>query len=303
MKGLGCWFACLCACVPGAQAMAQASPRDTPIAQGLASIEGAQIHFLKAGSGPGVILLHGYTQTSRMWRPVIPQLTDKFTVLAPDLPGIGESDIPKDGPDLKTAAVRIHALAKSLGLVKVRVVGHDIGLMVAYAYAALYPDEVEKLVVMDAFLPGVDGWQSVYDNPHLWHFRFHGPTPEVLVKGREKTYFTYYWNQLAADPARSLSAPDRAAYVAAYAQPGRMRAGWAYFADFPQAAKQFAEMAKTKLRMPVLAIAGDKASAQTLFPQMKLVADKVSVVELKDTGHWLMEERPKETMAALVEFL
>ena len=303
MKGLGCWFGGLCAWVPVSLAIAQASPQDAPIAQGLANVEGAKIHFLKAGSGPGVILLHGYTQTPRMWRPVIPQLAAKLTVLAPDLPGIGESEIPKDGLDMKTAAVRIHALAKSLGLAKVRVVGHDIGLMVAYAYAALYPDEVEKLVVMDAFLPGIAGWESTYNNPNLWHFRFHGPYPEALVKGREKTYFTYYWNEFAADPARSLSAPDREAYVAAYARPGRMRAGWAYFADFPQTAKRFAEMAKTKLRMPVLAIAGEKASAQTLFPQVKLVADKVSVVGLKDTGHWLMEERPKETIAALVDFL
>ena len=143
----------------------------------------------KAGTGPAVILLHGYTQTSRMWRPLIPLLAAKFTVLAPDLPGIGNSEIPKDGLDLKTAAIRIHALARSLGITKTRVVGDDIGLMVAYAYAAMYPDEVEKLVVMDAFLPGVAGWEPYYNNPNLWHFRFLGPTPEALVQGREDIYF------------------------------------------------------------------------------------------------------------------
>jgi pimeloyl-ACP methyl ester carboxylesterase len=252
-----------------------------------------------------VILLHGYTQTSRMWRPLIPKLTGKFTVVAPDLPGIGESDIPKneDGLDMKTAAIRIHSLVKSLGISKARVVGHDIGLMVAYAYAAQFPAEVEKLVVMDAFLPGVPGWELAYDSPTFWHFRFHGPTPEALVQGREKIYFAYFWNDLAADGKRSLPDADRASYVTAYSRPGRMRAGWAYFASWPDTAKDFAQLAQTQLTMPVLSIAGEKASAAILGPQMKRVATDVKVIELKGSGHWLMEERPQETMDALVDFL
>ena len=268
-----------------------------------ATVDGIKFHYLTAGHGDAVILLHGYTQTSRMWRPLIPKLTDKFTVIAPDLPGIGESGIPKDGLDMKTAAIRIHALVKSLGITKARVVGHDIGLMVAYAYAAQFPTEVEKLVVMDAFLPGVPGWELAYDNPDFWHFRFHGPTPEALVHGREKTYFAYFWNDLAADKNHSLSEPDRASYVAAYSGPGRMRAGWAYFASWPDTAKDFAQMAQHQLTMPVLSIAGEKASAAILTPQMKKVATDVKVIELPSTGHWLMEERPKETMDALVAFL
>lgn len=266
-------------------------------------IEGKKIHYLTAGRGPAVLLLHGYTQTSRMWRPLIERLKEKFTVYAPDLPGIGDSDVPKSGADMKTAAIRIHALAKSLGITKARVVGHDIGLMVAYAYAAQFPAEVEKLVVMDAFLPGVAGWELAYNNDNLWHFRFHGLTPEALVKGREKIYFAYFWNELAADKNRSLKVADRNAYVAAYSRPGLMRAGWAYFAAWPETAKDFAEMAKTKLTMPVLSIAGEKASAAILVPQMKLVATNVTAVDLKDTGHWLMEERPEETMEALIAFL
>lgn len=266
-------------------------------------IEGKKIHYLTAGQGPAVLLLHGYTQTSRMWRPLIERLKEKFTVYAPDLPGIGDSDVPKSGADMKTAAIRIHALAKSLGITKARVVGHDIGLMVAYAYAAQFPAEVEKLVVMDAFLLGVAGWELAYNNDNLWHFRFHGLTPEALVKGREKIYFAYFWNELAADKNRSLRVADRNAYVAAYSRPGRMRAGWAYFAAWPETAKDFAEMAKTKLTMPVLSIAGEKASAAILVPQMKLVATNVTAVDLKDTGHWLMEERPEETMEALIAFL
>jgi pimeloyl-ACP methyl ester carboxylesterase len=274
-----------------------------PIASKNAEVEGLKLHYLASGHGPAVILLHGYTQTSRMWRPIIPLLAEKFTVIAPDLPGIGDSDIPKDGLDMKNAAIRIHALAKSLGLVKARVVGHDIGLMVAYAYASMYPNETEKLVVMDAFLPGVEGWEPYYNNPNLWHFRFHGEYPERLVQGREQIYFAYFWNVLAADKTRSIPEADRKAYVEAYARPGRMRAGWAYFAAWPETAKDFADMAKTKLTMPVLAIAGERASAGTLMPQMKLVANDVAAVTLKDTGHWLMEERQKETVEALMKFL
>lgn len=289
------------AMVPGA--LAQGSPTPDAITQRLATVEGSKLFYLTTGRGPPVVLLHGYTQTSRMWKPLMARLGERFTVVAPDLPGIGESEIPERGLDMKSAAIRIHALAKSLGMAKVRVVGHDIGLMVAYAYAAMYPSEVEKLVVMDAFLPGVAGWEAAYDSPNYWHFRFHGPYPEALVRGREETYFAYFWNELAADPHRSLAPADRQAYVAAYARPGRMRAGWAYFAAWPGTAKDFAELAKTKLSMPVLAIAGQKASAAILVPQMRLVASQVSVVELEGTGHWLMEERPKETVAALVDFL
>ena len=158
-----------------------------PAASRVTKIEGKKLHYLTAGQGPALILLHGYTQTSRMWRPLIDKLKDKFTVIAPDLPGIGDSDIPKDGCDMKTAAIRIHALAKSIGVTKACVVGHDIGLMVAYAYAAQFSAEVEKLVVMDAFLPGVQGWELAYNNDNMWHFRFHGPTPEALVKDTKRS--------------------------------------------------------------------------------------------------------------------
>src|SRR3984893_12580051 len=210
------------------------------IASRTAEINGIKLHYLAAGHGPTVMLLHGYTQTSRMWRPIMPLLADKFSVIAPDLPGIGDSAIPADGLDMKTAAIRIHALAKSLGVEKARVVGHDIGLMVAYAYAAQFPNETEKLVLMDAFLPGVAGWEEVYNNPGIWHFRFNGPTPEALVRGRERIYFEHFWNDFAADKGSSIPEADREAYTASYARPGRMRAGWTYFVSFQQAAKDFA---------------------------------------------------------------
>src|SRR5438552_1211413 len=283
--------------------MSQTKSSPKAIESRFGEADGMKIHNHTSCHGPAVILLHGYTQTSRMWRPLIPKLTNKFTVVAPDLPGIRDSDIPKDGLDMETAAIRIHVLVKSLGISKARVVGHDIGLMVAYAYAAQFPSEVEKLVVMDAFLPGVPGWELAYDNPNFWHFRFNGPTPEALVQGREKIYFAYFWNDLAADGTHSLSEADRASYVAAYSRPGRMRAGWAYFASWPDTAKDFAQLTETQLTMPVLSIAGEKASAAIRTPQMKRVATDVKVIELKGSGHWLMEGRPQETMEALVEFL
>ncbi len=273
------------------------------IASRIAEIDGLKLNYMTAGHGTPLILLHGYAETSLMWKPIIPLLAQRFTVIAPDLPGIGDSDIPPDGLDMKNAAIRIHDLAKSLGVEKAEVVGHDIGLMVAYAYAAQFPTEVTKLVLMDAFLPGVEGWEAVYNNPNIWHFRFNGPTPEALVQGRERTYFDYFWNDFAADRTRSIPEADRKAYAAAYARPGRMHAGWAYFVSFLQAAKDFAELSQTKLTMPVLAIGGDKSLGAALGQQAKLVATHVTVVVLKDTGHWLLEENPKEATDALQKFL
>ena len=268
-----------------------------------AEIAGVKLHYLTAGSGTPLILLHGYAETSRMWRPIIPVLATRFTVIAPDLPGIGDSDIPANGLDMKSAAILIHALAKSLGVEKAEVVGHDIGLMVAYAYAAQFPSEVTKLVLMDAFLPGIAGWEAIYNSPNLWHFRFNGPTPEAPVQGRERTYFTYFWNDLAADKTRSLPEADREAYIAAYSRLGRMHAAWKYFVSFQQAAKDFEQLAKTRLTIPVLTIGGNKSLGEPLGQQARLIADDVTVVVLKNTGHWILEESPKETTEALQSFL
>ena len=276
---------------------------DQTIVSRTATIDGAKLHYLTAGRGTPLILLHGYAETSLMWRPIIPVLAARFMVIAPDLPGIGDSDIPASGLDMKSAAVRIHDLARSLGVQKGEVVGHDIGLMVAYAYAAQFPAEVTKLVLMDAFLPGVAGWEAIYNNPGIWHFRFNGPTPEALVQGRERIYFDYFWNDLAADKTHSLPEADRIAYVAAYSRPGRMHAGWAYFVSFQQAAKDFAHLSQTKLTMPVLSIGGEKSLGEALGEQTKLVATNVTVVVLKNAGHWILEESPKETTDALVKFL
>ncbi len=295
-----CGLVFLCGALSGT---AYGNAGDKDFVSRTTEVDGVKLQYTKGGHGAAVILLHGYAETSRMWTSILPMLGERFTVIAPDLPGIGESSIPADGLDIKSAAIRIHALARSLGVEKARVVGHDIGVMVAYAYAAQFPSEVEKLVVMDAFLPGVDGGDAVYNNPGLWHFRFHGETPAALVRGRERMYFDYYWNEFAADKTRSLSEADRKAYTEAYARPGRMKAGWAYFASFPQTAKDFAQLSQTKLTMPVLSIGGEKSLGDVLGQEMKLVATDVTVVVLKNTGHWILEENSKETTDALVKFL
>src|SRR3984893_743370 len=264
---------------------------------------GLKLQYLAAGHGPAVVLLHGYAETSRMWRPLMPRLAEHFTVIAPDLPGIGGSDVPRDGLDMTHAAVRIHDLVKGLGIQKAVVVGHDIGLMVAYAYAAQFPAETDKLVLMDAFLPGVDGWEAIYNSPTIWHFRFNGPTPEGPVKGRERLYFEHFWNDFAADKARSIPEAARQAYAAAYSRPGRMRAAWEYFVSFQQAATDFAKFSQTKLTMPVLSIGGEKANGDALAKQIRLGVRNATSVVLPDTGHWLMEENPSGTTDALLRFL
>jgi pimeloyl-ACP methyl ester carboxylesterase len=265
--------------------------------------EGLTLQYLEAGRGPAVVLLHGYAETSRMWRPLMPQLSDRYHVIAPDLPGIGGSAVPTDGLDMASAARRIHALIRQLGVEHAVVVGHDIGLMVAYAYAAQFRDEVDRLALLDAFLPGVKGWEAIYNHPAIWHFRFNGPTPEALVKGRERTYFEHFWNDFAADPARSIPEADRQAYTADYARPGRMRAAWSYFVSFQKAAVDFEKFAQTKLTMPVLTIGGDKANGAALAEQGPLVATNSSSVVLAHAGHWIMEESPRETADALIRFI
>ncbi len=274
-----------------------------PIASRIATVDGLQLHYLMAGHGPAVVLLHGYAETSRMWRPLMRTLAMRFTVIAPDLPGIGDSGIPSDGLDMAHAARRMRALVSGLGVTRAAVVGHDIGLMVAYAYAAQFPEDVDKLVLMDAFLPGVEGWEPIYNNPAIWHFRFNGPTPEALVAGRERTYFEHFWNDFAADKTHSIPEIERQAYTAAYARPGRMRAGWAYFVSFQQAATDFAQFSRTKLSMPVLSIGGEKANGAALAKQVKLVATNATSVILPNTGHWVMEENPSGATNALTRFL
>jgi pimeloyl-ACP methyl ester carboxylesterase len=282
---------------------AAAAPAPIAIESRLAETGDARLHYLISGKGDPVLLLHGYAQTSHMWRPLIAELAKTHTVIAPDLRGFGDSSKPAGGYDKKTMAQDVHALAASLGHKRVAVVGHDIGLMVAYAYAAQFRSEVERIVLMDAFLPGVGDWTTVWLLRDLWHFHFYGKTPLALVEGRERIYFEHFWNDFAADPAHSVSEPDRQFYAAAYAQPGGMRAGFEVFRAFEQDAKDFAGFAQTKLTMPMLVLTGERASGDFLIKQGRLVADQVEGVVVTGSGHWLMDEAREQVVPKIVAFL
>jgi pimeloyl-ACP methyl ester carboxylesterase len=267
-----------------------------------AELPGVRFQYLIAGKGDPVFLLHGYAQTSHMWRPLISELAKTHRVIAPDLRGFGSSSKPESGYDKKTMAQDIHALAASLGHSRIAIAGHDIGLMVAYAHAAQFPREVTRIALIDAFLPGIGDWKTVWLLRDLWHFHFYGKTPLALVDGRERIYFEHFWNDFAANPNHSVSEVDRQLYAASYAQPGAMRAGFEVFRAFEQDAVDFAAFSKTKLKMPMLVLTGEKASGEFLIRQARLVADKVEGVVVNGSGHWLIDEAPDQVIPRLVTF-
>jgi pimeloyl-ACP methyl ester carboxylesterase len=267
-----------------------------------ADVNGIRMHYLAAGKGEPVILMHGYAQTSHMWRPLMKELAKTHLVIAPDLRGFGDTTKAESGYEKKAMAQDVHALAQSLGIGKAGIVGHDIGLMVAYAYAAQYPGEVTRIALLDAFIPGVGDTTNLFLLKDLWHFHFYGKTPLALVSGRERIYFEHFWNDFAADGTRSVSEADRRFYITKYAQPGAMKAGMEVFRAFDQDAKDNAVLAKTKLTMPMLVLGGEKSGGDFLISQGKLVDDNVEGVLIKGSGHWLVDEAPGQVLPKLVEF-
>jgi pimeloyl-ACP methyl ester carboxylesterase len=268
-----------------------------------ADVNGVRLHYAIGGKGPAVVLLHGFAQTGLMWRPIMPLLAQKHTVIVPDLRGAGDSGKPEGGYDKKTMAVDIHELTRTLGFDHVSIAGHDIGLMVAYAYAAQFPEGTDRLVLMDAFLPGIGDWKNVWLMRDLWHFHFYGEVPQALVAGRERTYLEHFWNDFAADRHHSISEGDRQLYAAAFAQPGGVHAGMEYFRNFERDAQDFAALAKTPLEMPVLVLTGEKASGPFLIEQGRLVASDVKGVIVPGSGHWLIDEAPAKVIPELAAFL
>ena len=263
---------------------------------------GADIFVRWGGRGPVVLLVHGYAENSDSWAPLALDLMKDHTVVVPDLRGIGRSSKPEGGYDKKTQAIDMRAVLVGLGYDKTFVVAHDIGNMVAYAYAATYPEKVERLVVMDAPIPGIEPWNEILLNPGVWHFNFHGPDAERLVAGRERIYFDRIWNDFTADPGK----PDEATrnfFAASYAQPGGMRAGFAQFTAFSQDAKDNQVFQQTKLTMPVMAVGGEKSFGSMQAVIMRHVATNVQEEVVAGSGHWLMEERPAYTVALIRKFL
>jgi pimeloyl-ACP methyl ester carboxylesterase len=281
----------------------QAVQDATPFSERDTALDGVRLHFRIGGSGFPVVLLHGFAETGHMWSPVLPLLSATHTVVVPDLRGAGASSKPEDGYDKKSMAHDIHALLGSLGIGKATIVGHDIGLMVAYAYAAQYPAQTERLVLMDAFLPGIGNWKDMWLMRDLWHFHFYGDVPLALVAGRERIYLEHFWNDFAADPRHSVPEPDRERYATAYAQPGAMRAGFEYFRNFERDAADFTQMAQNRLRMPVRVIAGEKSGGSFLIEQVRLVAQDVDGTVIPGSGHWLLEEAPDLVVPVLQEYV
>ena len=261
------------------------------------------IHARTGGQGPAVVLLHGYAETGDMWAPLATELARDHTVVAPDLRGMGLSCRPEGGYDKKTQAHDVARVLDALEIERADLVTHDIGNMVGYAFAAQYPSRVTRFVIMDAPLPGIGPWEEIVRSRALWHFSFQGPDAERLVAGRERIYLDRFWNEFSADPSR-FSEDAREHYARLYAQPGAMHAGFNQFAAFDQDARDNqAFLARGKLTMPVLAIGGEKSFGSTMAVVMRAAATDVEELMIPDAGHWLMEEQPSATIAAVRAFL
>ncbi|MEA1651142.1 alpha/beta hydrolase [Nitrospirillum sp. BR 11164] len=264
---------------------------------------GTTLHVRVCGSGPAVVLVHGYGETGDMWAPLAADLMRDHTVIVPDLRGMGLSARATGGFDKKTQGQDIAGMLDALGIGKVDLVTHDIGNMVGYAFAAENRDRVTRFVLMDAPIPGVGPWDEILKSPLLWHFRFGGPDMERLVAGRERIYLDRFWNEFSADPRRFDEA-SRQHYAALYARPGAMHAGFEQFKAFDQDAKDNqAFLAQGPLTMPVLAIGGDHSFGPTMAVVARAAASTVQELVIPQSGHWLMEEQPAATVAAIRAFL
>jgi pimeloyl-ACP methyl ester carboxylesterase len=285
-----------------ATAQAQVEPFPASFQIKTIAANGTRLHVRVGGSGPAVLLLHGFGDTGDMWVALAADLVKDHRIVVPDLRGMGLSSKPADHYDKWTQAADMRALLDALGIDKAVVVGHDIGTMVAYAYAARYRDKIEKLVVMDAPVPGIPPWDEIVRNPLLWHFDFGGPDAERLVKGRERIYLDRFWNEFAGTPQKITEATRRH-YAALYAKPGAMRAAFAQFRSIRKDVEDNKKAMTTKLVVPVLAIGGEKSFAATEAVVMRNAAEDVTEVVVSNAGHWLMEESPAATVKAVRQFL
>jgi len=265
-------------------------------------VEGAKIHVRVGGKGPAVVLLHGFGDTGDMWAPLAADLARDHTVVVPDLRGLGLSSIPDGGYDKKTQAGDVRGVLAALGIEHAVVIGHDIGTMVAFAYASRYPQLTDRLVVMDAPVPGIPPWNDIVRSPMLWHFDFGGPDAERLVAGRERIYLDRFWNEFAGDRSK-VDEATRQHYAKLYARPGVMHAAFAQFRSIRQDAVDNEASMKTRLTMPVLAVGGEKSFGNNEAIVMRNAADNVTEVVIPGAGHWLMEEAPTQTIAAIRHFI
>lgn len=265
---------------------------------------GASIHVCVGGQGSAVVLLHGYGETGDMWAPMAANLARNYTVVVPDLRGLGLSSKPSSGFDKKTQAGDVAGVLDALKIDRADLVTHDIGNMVGFAFAAQHQQRVNRFVLIDAPVPGVGPWEEILKNPLLWHFRFGGPDMERLVAGRELIYLDRFWNEFSATPSLFTEAA-RDHYAKLYALPGAMRSGFAQFAAFDQDAidNRAYLAAGGRLTMPVLAIGGEKSFGTAMAATMRGAATDVTEGVVPDSGHWIMEENPAATIAIVRAFL
>lgn len=266
-----------------------------------ATVNGVTIHYVMGGQGEPLVLVHGFGQNWYMWNRLLPELSKHFTVIAPDLRGLGESGKPADGYDKKTMAADIHELVKQLGFKSIKLAGHDIGLMVAYAYCAQFGAEVKKIALMDALLPGVDPVWTQSKNS-LWWFGFFGwPASGELVSGREKLFLTNFW-PVVGHVKDAFTPEEVSEFVRAYSQPGSTKGAFHWFGNFEQDAKDNREFMKQKLTMPMLAMSGEFSAAPYFGAHCRLVAANVKESVIKGAGHWLVQENTPQVQQDLLTF-
>jgi pimeloyl-ACP methyl ester carboxylesterase len=257
---------------------------------------GTRLHYATVGSGPAVLLLHGWPQTWSEWRRVAAAL-DGFTVVMPDLRGFGHSSKPASGYDAATMAADIHGLVTSLDLRDVTVVGHDWGAVFGYVYAASYPDEVAALGIVEMVLPGVGMMEEAMKpqpgGKFLWHMGFQSvpDLPELLIAGHERPYLQWFYEHFAYDPT-AITGADLDEYVAAITQVGALRAGLAVYQAYFESAEQVAALAETRLEIPVVAYGGDSCLGEMTLASVRAVAPEAEGGVIECCGHWAPEERP-----------
>lgn len=285
----------------GKTAMAAPAAPPSNFKHATVKVNGLDIHYVIGGSGDPLVLLHGFGQNWYMWNRLLPEFSKHFTVIAPDLPGLGESGKPDSGYDKKTLAADIHGLVKQLGYDHILLAGHDIGLMVAYAYAAQFPTEVKKLALMDALLPGVEPVWSQVKASAWWFGFFSFPASRDLVAGRERLFLTNFWPVVGH--VKDPFTPDEVnEFVRAYAVKGGTAGAFKWFAAFDQDAKDNKEFMKTKLKMPLLAMGGEYFGAAFLVDHCKLVAENVEGSNIKGAGHWIAQENTAQVQKDLLTF-
>lgn len=264
---------------------------------------GIRLHYMIAGDGDPVFLLHGWPLSAEMWRGVMAELAKSHTVIAPDLRGAGYSDKPASGYDKVTMSDDIHALAEGLGFGRYSVVGYDIGGMVAYPLAARHRDAVEKLVIVDVPLPGIDPWDGMQGAPALWHFGFHAQRDlaEGLISGRERMYIEAFIRSRAVNPA-AVSDDDIRTYADMMAAPGCLRGGLETYRTFAEDAEANKKLSERKLDIPVLGIGGDRLGP-VLQGVMATIAEDGRAVTVENCGHWVAAEQKDVFVGHLIDFL